>query len=136
MVQQIEHLTSSDIANAFSEWQTKDMHRKRAFTKKIQPRGSVRTVIRQHSLYEMQRSERVARRYARAQTRYEKWLISGKKRRRKPRYVMYVERYQERTSNRPILRPVMEDKLLERMTETLNDKIAWWHSRMAARAAL
>jgi hypothetical protein len=67
--------------------------------------------------------------------KYETYLSSGKKRRRRPKYVRIAETYHFRFSTRPILRAELEEKLAERMAELLTSKLAWSHSKRAAMAA-
>jgi hypothetical protein len=67
--------------------------------------------------------------------KYETYLASGKRRRRKPKYVRVAQTVSMRWSARPILRAELEEKLSERMAELLTSKLAWSHSKRAAMAA-
>jgi hypothetical protein len=128
MLQQLEHMRSKDLAREFGDWQTKDVHRRRPY---IAKRKGVYTVFRPHSLYEMEASERAQRRLVRVQPRYAAYLASGKRRRRKPKYVRFVQMMQQRTSTRPILRYELEQALQKRMQAMLFH-ISWENTRAAA----
>jgi hypothetical protein len=126
MIAKLDHFRRIDLGMGLSEFQTDDMHRDRPFTMRSRAKGIAVTKIRPHSLYEMQRSGKAQKRFVRAQKRYqEKWLPSGRKRRkRKPKYVVVAETYR-RWSARPILRPEMEARLKDLMSYLLQQKITW-----------
>jgi len=126
MIGKINHFQRVDLGAALSEFQVDDMGRNRPFTMRFRAKGLAVTKIRPHSKYEMERSARAQKRYVRARKRYEeKWLPSGKKRRRRrPKYVVIAQTYR-RWSTRPILRQVMEERLSERLKYTLEQKITW-----------
>jgi hypothetical protein len=126
MIAKLDHFRRVDIGTGLSEFQTDEMHRDRPFTMRSRAKGIAVTKIRPHSLFEMKRSARAQGRFVRARKRYEeKWLPSGKKRRkRKPKYVVVAETYR-RWSARPILRPEMMAQLKDLMDYFLHQKITW-----------
>src|SRR5215831_14052362 len=107
------------------------MHRHRPFTMRNRGKGTATTKIRPHSLYEMRRSVAYERRYVRALPRYEAFIASGKKRRRKAKYITAVEVHQEKFSTRPILRDEMMQALEERLSPMLVRKLGWHVTREA-----
>jgi len=126
MIVKLDHFKRVDIGIGLSEFQTDEMHRNRPFTMRSRAKGLATTKIRPHSLYEVKRSAQAQRKFVRARKRYEeKYLPSGKKRRkRKPRYVVLAETY-KRWSTRPILRTEMEARLRDLMDYMLQQKITW-----------
>ena len=124
MLHKIDHFKRVDIGAGLSQFQTEDMHRHRPFTMRSRAKGLATTVVRPHSLYEMERSGRIQRRYAKARTRYLGYIAAGKQRRRKPKYVSLAESYRH-WSTRPVLRQEMYDVLNQRMTRLFIDKIHW-----------
>jgi hypothetical protein len=136
MINQISHFKRVDIGAELSSWQTENMHRRRPFTMRSVGKGTAATIVRPHSLYEMMRSSVAERRFVRARTKYEKFLASGRKRRkRRPKYVVIAERGWRRFSNRPILRSELIAKLKERTDNLLGEKLSWKRSSGAAAAA-
>jgi hypothetical protein len=125
MIETIDHFKRVDIGAGLSDFQVDDMHRNRPFTMRSRARGTATTKIRPHSLYEMQRSAGAFRRYRRALPKYEAFIASGKKRRRKAKYVRTVEAYRPHTSARPILRAEMLATLWDRMLKLRDEKINW-----------
>jgi len=107
------------------------MHRHRPFTMRNRGKGTATTKIRPHSLYEMRRSAAYERRYARALPRYEAFIASGKKRRRKAKYITAVEVHQEKWSTRPILRDELYNELMQRLSPMLVRKLGWHTTRAA-----
>jgi hypothetical protein len=99
MQQAISDLQHTDLANELSEWETADLHRKRAYTKHRRNGGS--TIIRQHSWWEVKGRRKVARRLIR----------KGK----------FIPRW----SMRPVLRPQLLDRLVERVGELAAAKLRW-----------
>ena len=126
MLAKLDHFRRVDLGMGLSEFQTDEMNRNRPFTMRSRAKGIAVTKIRPHSLYEMERSARAQKRYTRARKRYEeKYLPSGKKRRkRKPKYVVVAETY-KRWSTRPILRDEMHNRLADLMVYLLKQKITW-----------
>jgi hypothetical protein len=126
MLAKLDHFRRVDVGLGLSEFQTDEMHRNRPFTMRSRAKGIAVTKIRPHSLYETKRSVQAQKRYKRARKRYEeKYLPSGKKRRkRKPKYVMVAETYRK-WSTRPILRTEMEARLEDLMSYLLKQKINW-----------
>lgn len=126
MIAKLDHFRRVDLGMGLSEFQTDDMHRGKPFTMRSRAKGIATTKIRPHSLYEVERSARAQKRYVRARKRYEeKYLASGKKkRRRKPKYVVVAETYR-RWSTRPILRTEMMAQLHNLMDYLLKQKITW-----------
>jgi hypothetical protein len=127
MITRLDHFRRVDIGMGLSQWQVEDLGRDRPFTMRSRAKGLATTKIRPHSLYEMERSARSQSGYYKARRKYEeKWLAPGRKRRkRKPKYVLMVERHQPKTSTRPILRSMARDKLRERMRDMLQQKLTW-----------
>jgi hypothetical protein len=111
MLAKIDHFKRVDIGAGLSDFQTQDMHRYRPFTMRSRAKGLAVTKIRQHSLYEMQRS-------GKATKRMQRYVRSMAKRPKIPRFYAH-------TSTRPILREDMLARLDERMTRLLNEKIKW-----------
>jgi hypothetical protein len=126
MLAKLDHFRRVDLGMGLSEFQTDEMHRDRPFTMRSRAKGLATTKIRPHGLYEMRKSVKAQRRFIRARKRYEeKYLPSGKKRRRrKPKYVVIAETY-KRWSTRPILRTEMEARLADLMKYLLEQKITW-----------
>jgi hypothetical protein len=125
MIGKIDHFKRVDIGTGMSEFQVEDLHRDRPFTMRSRARGIAATKIRPHSLYEMRRSVGAFRKYRRALPKYQAFLASGKRRRRKAKYVRTVEAYQPHTSTRPILRAEMKATFDDRLIGMLNEKITW-----------
>jgi|SRR5580765_4818354 hypothetical protein len=126
MIGKLNHFRRVDLGAGLSEFQVDEMHRNRPFTMRSRAKGIAATKIRPHSLHEMEQSAKARKRYVRARKRYEeKWLPSGKKRRRrKPKYVVVAETY-KRWSTRPILRTEMMARLTDLMSYLLKQKITW-----------
>jgi hypothetical protein len=104
-----------EMPKELSDWQTDDMHRKRPGTKRTRwRRGSTKaqTTVRQHSLFETERSElyqkRLLRRLRRATGRR---VIKG-----------FI---QLRRSNRPVLRESLVTQLYARLGTALRETIVW-----------
>jgi hypothetical protein len=84
----------------------------------------------------MQRSEMASRRFSRSVARYERFLASGKKRRkRKPKYIVIATSGYRKWSTRPILREIMLSKLKDRLATMMNSALKWEHGRGKAAAA-
>jgi hypothetical protein len=122
MAAKIRHFKSVDLGQEMSAWQTEDMHRHRPFTMRFRKEGKVQTTVRQHSLYEMLKSEgvilesKVRSRYARAVKKHLKHPVK----RLRLRY-----REHRHWSQRPILRAALEQTLGERMVRLLEEKLSW-----------
>jgi hypothetical protein len=117
MINKIAHVKSVDLGATLSQWQTEDLHRHRPLTMRSRAKGRATTVIRQHSLYEMQASAREQRKVKRVITSIE----AGKRVRRKSFAHL---RFQQK-STRPILRAELLHLLSERMHPLLKDKLQW-----------
>jgi hypothetical protein len=136
MLNQINYMKRTGIGTALSDFQTHDMGRDRPFTMRSRGKGTATTVIRQHSLAELERSAAASRLFRRATIRYAKFIASGKKiRRRRPRYAVIAPSGYRKWSTRPILREIMLSKLQERLGKMMEEKLRWEHSRGKARAA-
>ena len=131
MIGKIDHFKRVDIGMELSDFQTEDMHRHRPFTMRSRARGMATTKIRQHSLFEMERSAAAAQRFTRARRQYlrSKYYLRGfpdkkNRKRRRPQYINTLESYRH-WSMRPILREEMESRLWERMIRARDEKITW-----------
>jgi hypothetical protein len=91
----------TDVADELRDWETEDLHRKRAHLKRRHTDAS--TIIRAHSWWETKGRRKVARR-----------LI------RKGRYIPCW-------STRPPLRPSLHAEFIARMIELLHTKLTWRH---------
>jgi hypothetical protein len=115
-LESIKHFKESTLGGVLSEWQTKDMHRHRPFTMRAKRAGYAKTVIRQHSLLEMLRSEgaylseKSQRRLMRIARKH--FLYPKKRRRYKSTYVEH-----RHTSTRKILRDELLSALANRLLE-------------------
>lgn len=107
-----------DIAHELSDWQTQDVGRAHAYTKRAS-KGVYQTKFRPHSLYEMKRGRVLLVK----KTDKLGQLTSKRKRvrlrKRKP------TRVYRRWSTRPILRPVLEAELQNRMRDLLRERLRW-----------
>jgi hypothetical protein len=136
MLDQINYVKRTGIGSELSKWQTEDMHRDRPFTMKSRAAGRATTIVRPHSLYEMTRSETASRQFLRASIRYQKFLASGKRvRKRKPKYVRIATSGYRKWSTRPILRQTLVAKLKDRLDALVSSKLRWELSRGKAVAA-
>src|SRR5262249_42704151 len=117
MLDQINHFKRVDLGAGLSQFQTDDMHRDRPFTMRSRGRGTAATIVRPHSLYEMQQSALAQRRFVRARARYERFLSSGKRvRKRKAKYIRIATgAFYARHSTRAILRAELLSALAARM---------------------
>jgi hypothetical protein len=117
MIRAITIFGSRGIRREMDGWQTDDMHREKAWSKKIPwraHRAGAWTLIRPHSKHEVERSaayQKGARRRARAAAR-----------RKRPVIIAIAH---PKTSTRPILRAVLIDKLGARLQEALGRAITW-----------
>jgi hypothetical protein len=118
MAEGIEHLKRVDLGQELSDWQSEDLHRNRPFTMRSRAKGRAATVIRPHSLYEIERSIAYQRRGGRSFAR----LVSGKA--GKKTLARYLA-FEPKTSMRPFLRPAMYERLVERMVEMAEEKLKW-----------
>jgi len=117
MLQSIDHLKSVDIGRELADWQVEDMHRNRPFVMRYRRAGRAVTVVRPHSLYEVERS-------ARYQCKAGRRLIRlMKKPSRKAAAAFRL--FQARVSARAILRQEMYEKLVERLGEMAAEKLKW-----------
>jgi len=119
MIKHIAHIKSVDLGNTLSDWQREDLHRHRAFTMKSRAKGRATTVIRQHSLYEMQQSVRAQRKVKRVVA-----ALQAGKRVRKKRLHFYLG-YQQPYSTRPILRDEVYRLLPPRLSTMLREHLKW-----------
>lgn len=129
MIQNIDHFKRVDIGMAMSDWQSEDMHRHRPFTMRSRARGLATTTARQHSLYEMLRSEgaylgakelRGLRRSLNKRLRHR--LPRSKK---KVAWSPSIGRQHRHWSSRPILRRELIEQLRDREWEALQSKVTW-----------
>ena len=102
MQRRIRWAKRTGIGTVMSEWQSDDLNRNRPYTKRWRQMGQVRTLVRPHSLREMKRSRKFAKRELRRAKRRRAYVISR----------AYFKR-----STRPILRVVMDTLLKERYRE-------------------
>jgi mRNA-degrading endonuclease YafQ of YafQ-DinJ toxin-antitoxin module len=115
MTRRLRHIKQVEVGTMLSDWQTQDMHRHRPGTKRYRGLGKALTLVRPHSLYEMEHSKA----YGRKLTRIAKRSSRSK---RKRDYVLPTSYLL--ASQRPILREVLQDKLIGRF-QTLRDSIRW-----------
>jgi hypothetical protein len=113
MAQKIAHARTVDIGSTLSDWQVTDMHRRAPFTMRNKKRGTATTVIRQHSLYEMQRSAAYQRSVGRMVKRHGK------------NFWVKLSRAQFHVSQRPILREELLTELWQRLHTMLRDHLRW-----------
>ena len=119
MREKIRHAKAVDIGAELSDWQTEDMHRNRPFTMRSRAKGTATTIVRPHSLYEVERSARYQHASGLYARRLAKRLAKAKRRLR------VIKTFQPKTSTRPYLRPELEAELIERMATMLKEKIKW-----------
>jgi len=122
MIKKLSHFKRVDIGLEMSAWQTADMHRGRPFTMRSRAKGRATTVVRPHSLYEVQRRARALKRYERLVRRYLRKL--GKPGGRRIRTVP-ARITPQRTSTRPYLRDELLRQLKGRMQRMLREKLTW-----------
>jgi hypothetical protein len=116
MIGHITYFGSVEMPRELSQWQTEDMHRKRAGTKRKRWRAhktSAVTLIRPHSRYEVQRS----RAY---QTGLRRRIRSKRKR---PSEAIVAARL--RRSTRPILRESLYQAFTQRLTAAFHETVSW-----------
>lgn len=111
MIYRIQHVKRVEVGQVLSDWQVDDMHRHRPGTKRNRGMGTASTIVRPHSLREMQRSRKFGQTMGR--------IIRSKRRKNK-----VVPRTYLRTSTRPILRAELFEKLKERV-HALVARIHW-----------
>jgi len=119
MLQKLQHFRRIDIGQEMSAWQVEDLHRNRPFTMRSRAKGRAATVIRPHSLFEVEQRTRVTKGYERAVRRLLRQLAGGKRRVRK------IPKPIQRTSTRPYLRQSMYQVLQDRMARLLREKLKW-----------
>jgi len=117
MLQSIDHLKSVDIGRELADWQVEDMHRNRPFVMRYRRAGRAVTVVRPHSLYEVERSARYQRKAGRRLIR----LMKKPSRKAAAAFRLF----QARVSARAILRQEMYEKLVERLGEMAAEKLKW-----------
>jgi hypothetical protein len=118
MIGSITYMGGVELPKELSDWQTDDMHRKKPGTKRSRwRRGSTKsqTVVRQHSLFETERSQLYQRRLLRQVRR----AGTGK------RFKAITDFIQLRRSNRPVLREQLVNQLVNRMVTALRETIVW-----------
>jgi hypothetical protein len=111
----IGYFAGVEMPREFSAWQTDDMHRHRPATHLSRWRRhqkSASTIIRPHSRYETERSERVQRRIAR---RLKRAAAKGR--------TIVAPRL--RTSTRPILREELHQRFVERLGAAFKETVTW-----------
>jgi hypothetical protein len=119
MLRKLTHFRRVDVGMELSNWQVEDLHRNRPFTMRSRGRGRAATVIRPHSLFEVEQRARITKGYERAVRRLLRQLAGGKRRVRK------IPKPIQRTSTRPYLRESMYQILQRRMQRLLRDKLKW-----------
>jgi hypothetical protein len=119
MIKKLNHFRRVDIGMEMSAWQVQDMHRHRPFTMRSRAKGKATTVIRPHSLYEVQQREKMTKGYERAVRRLLRQLAGSKRKVRK------IPKPIHRTSTRPYLRESMMHVLQQRMQRLLSEKLRW-----------
>jgi hypothetical protein len=120
MLEKVNHFKRVDIGAELSAWQTEDMHRHRPFTMRSRAKGRATTVVRPHSLFEVQRSIRArsgASRLAKLQAKPRKRAYRGQ--------LLEFSSYRGRYSTRPILREELLQGLTARMNTALHEKLVW-----------
>jgi hypothetical protein len=122
MHHKIQHFKAVDLGQELSAWQVEDMHRHRPFTMRWRREGRVQTTVRQHSLYEMLKSEGVMLE-TKARSRYARAVKKHLKHPVKRLRLKYREH--RHWSTRPILRAALEQTLGERMARLLEEKLTW-----------
>jgi hypothetical protein len=119
MRQKIDHLKRVDVGAELSDWQTEDLHRNRPFTMRSRAKGRAATVIRPHSLYEVQRSAR----YQHASGVYGRQL--ARRLAKAKRTLRVIKHFEPKTSTRPYLRAELEEQLIDRVGALLHEKLKW-----------
>lgn len=105
-----------DIAHELSDWQTQDVGRERAYTKRA-GKGVYLTRFRPHSLFEMKRGRVLL---VKTTTK------AGKEKRKRVRLrKSKAKRVYRKWSTRPILRPMIEAELRNRMQDLLGERLRW-----------
>ena len=118
MIGRITYCGGVELPKELSDWQTKDVHRKRpATTRSRWRRGStkVQTLFRPHSRYETEQSTRYQRRLLRRVKRV------GTTKRFKP----ITDFIQLKRSTRPVLRDELIEQLSARMAAALFETVTW-----------
>lgn len=108
MIRKIRHVKEVEVGMVLSDWQSDDMHRHRPGTKRFRRLGKATTLVRPHSLYEMERSQKYGRRLTRVAKR------SSRSKKRKD-YVLPAAYL--RVSQRPIVRAELMEQLNKRVAE-------------------
>jgi hypothetical protein len=121
MIAAIDHFKRVGIGHVMSEWQTEDMHRHRPFTMRSRAKGQAATVIRPHSLFEVQRSAYAQRQVGRLQ----KLLAKPHSARYQYRGKLAPYRQWRRWSTRPILRSELLSTLQSRLDAAMTKLLKW-----------
>lgn len=119
MLKKLQHFRRVDIGMEMSDWQVQDMHRRRPFTMRSRAKGRATTVIRPHSLFEVEERTKVTKGYERAVRRLLRQLAGSK------RKVRRIPKPIHRTSTRPYLRAELLERLKARMQRLLREKLKW-----------
>jgi len=119
MIKKLNHFRRVDIGYELSDWQVHDMHRHRPFTMRSRAKGRAATVVRPHSLYEVQQRGKITKGYERAVRRLLKQLAGSKRKVRK------IPKPIHRTSTRPYLRESLYQILQRRMQRLMAEKLKW-----------
>ena len=118
MIGKITYMGGVELPKELSDWQTKDVHRKRpATTRSRWRRGStkVQTLFRPHSRYETEKS-----------TLYQRRLIRRLRRVGTTKRFKQISDYiQLKRSSRPILRDSLVKELEDRMVTAMFETISW-----------
>jgi len=121
MLQSIDHLKRTDLGNELADWQTEDMGRNRPFVMRWRRQGRARTVIRPHSLKQVQRSIRYQRSGGRRIAR----LLARHTPKGFQKAASAFHSFQPITSERPYLREELLEKLVTRLGEMAAEKLQW-----------
>jgi hypothetical protein len=123
MSDKINNFKRVGIGSEMSNWQVEDMHRDKPFTMRWRAQGRAQTKVRQHSLYEMLRSQGAA-----MTLKEQKKIVRGLKGHLKYRVRRgFYKSLQEHRhwSTREILRKQMEEDLMQRMSARMKRDINW-----------
>lgn len=118
MLSNLDDLRRVTLGDTLADWETQDLNRRKAFVMRSRQRGRVRTFVRPHSVWEMERSARYQRLGGR---RIARLLASQRSR----KLASAFRRFERKTSMRPILRAGLVERLAERVVEAAQQKLRW-----------
>ena len=119
MLTAIDHFKRVGVGLLLSIWQTGDLHRHRPFTMRSRARGMATTVLRPHSLFEVQRSLAARRRQARL------LKLLAKPRKRAYHGKLLSSQNYRTWSQRPILRAEMLTQLQKEFHDKAEQQLHW-----------